>query len=91
MTDRRVIFMPNRVDNATGGQSWSRDLTDIAKVAVEPRHYGIPFVTKDVGLRRRLRLEGRDGTIDVFLVNKVNEAVVRLEAAISPKDIGSDR
>lgn len=91
VTDRRVIFLPNRVDKVTGGQSWSRDLTDIARVEVEPRHYGIPFVTKDVGLRRRLRVEGRDGTIEIFLVNRVKHAVARLEAAIAPTDTGGRR
>ena len=85
LTDRRLIFVPNMVDLATGGRHWNRDLQDIARVGPEPRHFGIPFVTKDVGLRKRLRVEARDGSVDIFLVNRVSAAVRRLEAAVSTR------
>ncbi len=83
MTDRRVIFMVNRVDGSLGGESWSRALTEVSRVAVEKRHLGIPLVTKDVGLRRRLRLELNDRSVEIFLVNRATHAVRTLRAAIS--------
>lgn len=83
LTNQRVIFMANRVDHATGGDDWSRPLTDIVNVSVEPRRYGIPLVTANVGLRQRLRMECRDGTAELFVVNHVEEAVDRVRSATS--------
>ncbi len=85
LTELRVIFLPNRVDEATGGIAWCRDLSDIAAVTVEPRHFGVPFVTANVGLRKRLRIEARDAAVDLFLVNGLSEAVHRIEAAIATR------
>ncbi len=81
LTNIRLIFMPNRIDSATGGLAWSRDLADVRRVAIEPRHFGVPFVTSDVGFRRRLRLEARGGEVDIFLVNRVDAALSRITAA----------
>lgn len=83
LTNRRVIFMANRVDHATGGRDWSRPLTDVVTVSVESRHYGIPLVTPNVGLRQRLRMECRDGTVELFVVNHVEDVVGRVHAAMS--------
>ena len=83
ITDRRVMFMANRIDQATGGEDWSRPLTDIVGISVEPRRYGIPLLTPNVGLRKRLRLECRDGAVDLFVVNQVEDVVDRVRSATS--------
>lgn len=83
LTDRRLIFMPHKVDRATGGNSWSQDLANITRAAIEPRHYGVPLVTRDVGLRRRLRVEQHDGTVDVFVVNRVEDVVGSINEALA--------
>ena len=83
LTNKRVIFMANRFDHAAGGDDWSRPLTDIVVVSIEPRSFGIPLVTPDVDLRRRLRMECRDGTVELFVVNHVEDAADRVRAAIS--------
>ncbi len=77
------MFMANRIDRTTGGDDWSRPLPDMVAVSIEPRRYGIPLVTPNVGLRKRLRLECPDGAVDLFVVNQGQDAVDRFRAATS--------
>lgn len=83
LTNQRLVFTPHKLDGATGGESWSRDLGRISRVAIEPRHLGLPLVTPNVGLRRRLRIEEHDGTVNVFVVNRVEDVVSAIAAAIA--------
>ncbi len=75
--------MANHVDRATGGNDWSRPLADIVAVSIERRHYGIPQVTPNVCLRKRLRVECRDGAVELFVVNRVQDVADRVRAATS--------
>lgn len=84
LTNQRLIFMPHKFDSATWGKPWSQDLARITKVAIEPRHYGVPLVTPNVGLRRRLRIEEHDGTVNLFVINRVEDVAGAIAAAISP-------
>ncbi len=81
LTDQRLLFMPNRFDDATGGDEWGCPLGDITAVGVEPRRPAIPFVGRTAALRRRLRVDLGSGDREVFVVNGVNEAVEVLRAA----------
>jgi hypothetical protein len=82
LTDRRIIFMPNRFDDAHGGRSWTCALSAIARVAVEPSRRNFPLFANVAPWRRRLRIEGHDGTVELFVVNKVDETVRTLQAVI---------
>lgn len=74
LTSRRPLFVPNRVDDATGGMPWSCSTTHIAGVTVEPSRLSPPILGRTAGLRRRLRLELRDGRSELFVVNRVDDA-----------------
>lgn len=85
VTERRVIFLPNRVDYATGGKPWSCALSDIATAAVEPsRRRLLALLGRTACLRRRLRLGGRDGWAELFVINQVDKACAKFQAAIQP-------
>lgn len=81
LTDRRLIFLPHRLDEATGGRSWACELTDISAVGVEPAQLSAPFFGLAARMRRRLRVEMRSGQNEFFVVNRVNEAVERIRSA----------
>ena len=78
MTDRRLVFKPNRLDSATRGHPWSVDLSDIVEVGVEGREADVPFMGKAAKLRRRLRIRTTVG-VELFVVNGVDEAVAQLQ------------
>lgn len=81
LTDRRLIFLPHRLDEATGGRSWACELTDISAVGVEPAQLSAPFFGLAARMRRRLRVEMRSGQNELFVVSRVNEAVERIRGA----------
>jgi hypothetical protein len=82
LTDRRIIFVPHRFDESTGGKSWSRDLKDIAGVAIEPSSFGIPIVPSTIArFRRRLRIEERNGPVELFVVNRVAQVASSIRDA----------
>ena len=83
-------FVPNRFDDATGGDPWSCRTTDIAAVAVEPSRSALPFFGWTAQLRRRLRVESRAGDAELFVVNRVEEAASTLRAAMALAMPGPD-
>jgi len=74
-----VVFEPNRVDAATGGQSRRVTLSGIAAVGVEPG--GNPSFGG--GLRPRIRLELADGGQELLLVNKIEARLHEIEQAVA--------
>lgn len=81
LTSQRIVFVPNRFDDATHGEAWSTALTAIASVTVEPSRRALPFPGLAAAWRRRLRIESRDGRVDLFVVNRVDDVVMRLREA----------
>jgi hypothetical protein len=81
VTSQRIVFVPNRFDDATGGDGWSSALANIARVEVEPSRRAVPFLGRAAQLRRRLRIETIDGQAELFVVNRVAEAAQTLRAA----------
>jgi hypothetical protein len=77
LTDRRLIFCPHWIDAATGGRTWSLPLSDVAGVGIKPKG-GDRFAG---GLRDRLQIDLADGDVQLFVVNRLDEVVARLEAA----------
>ncbi len=76
VTDRRVMFRPNRVDRALGGRVWVVPLAELVDVAKKPPNFA-PF---SGGLRSRLRLRTRDGVDHLFVVNGLGALVARIAA-----------
>ena len=78
LTERRLIFEPNRFDAVTKGRSWSAWLKSIESVGTEaPNGYGFSG-----GLRTRLRLDLDDGHSECFVVNGVQDVITELDRAI---------
>ncbi|MGH3407393.1 MAG: hypothetical protein ACRDRJ_33560 [Streptosporangiaceae bacterium] len=64
------MFEPNRVDAITGGSNWQAPLGHIAGVSRQPPD-GNAF---SGGLRSRLRLDLADGSVELFVVNHLDES-----------------
>jgi hypothetical protein len=77
VTDRRVMFRPNRVDAALGGRVWVVPLAEVVDVG-KKRPNLAPF---SGGLRSRLRLRTRDGAEHLFVVNRLDDVVARIVAS----------
>ncbi len=70
VTNLRIAFVPSRLDERTGGGpgEWSME-----QAIVETRQRTAAFLGLTARLRRRLRLELRDGSVELFVVNGVDE------------------
>jgi hypothetical protein len=79
LTSGALVFEPNRVDAATGGQSRRVALSSIAAVGVEPG--GKPSFSG--GLRPRLRLDLVDGHHELLLLNKFETRQRAIEQAVA--------
>jgi hypothetical protein len=79
LTGTRLLFEPNRVDAATGGENWSAPLTDIKSVGKQPRD-GNPL---NGGLRDRLRLMLADGSAELFVVNRLDKVIGVVQGAVA--------
>jgi hypothetical protein len=76
LSSSRLIFQPNRLDAVFGGKPWMVAASDIVSVGVEPR------TTSPQGLRRRLRVEGRMGSTDLFNLRSPDEAAEELRSLL---------
>jgi hypothetical protein len=73
----RLEFRPHGVDRALFGREWSTPLSQIRSVGSEPRGLN-PF---SGALRTRLRVEMDDGSVEMFVVSRLEEVQDRIEAA----------
>lgn len=64
VTERRVVFQPNRMEVSIGLRPATWDRTDIKKIDVAPRGWN-PI---SGALRHRLRIKFNDGTQALFVV-----------------------
>ena len=74
LTNQRLLFTPNRFDDATDGASLSCPVTHVADVAVEPSGLAAPLLGRTARLRRRRRVELQDGRVELFVVNRADNA-----------------
>lgn len=77
VTDRRVLFQPNRFDAATGKKPWECPLAAVT---------GFKEVDRDVttlagGSRKRLGIQNPDG-VEMFVVNDLEKKVIELREAL---------
>lgn len=84
VTCARLLFEPNRVDALAGGRQWSMRLGNIRGFDVVAAGTTVLRPWDVVGgLRRRLRLAGIDGAVEMFVVNHVDAVAGRLNAVLS--------
>ncbi len=72
LTNLRVVFCPHTVDAALAGEYWWAPLQDIAEVGKEKRNFRQIY---GGGLRTRMKITLRDGTAELFVVNKLDNAI----------------
>jgi hypothetical protein len=77
VTDRRVLFQPNRYDMMLGREVWERPLDVVTSVEVVGRDAAV-FAA---GMRRRLGIRTADG-LEVFVVNRLKKKVPELRALL---------
>jgi hypothetical protein len=78
VTTHRVVFLPHRLDAATGGLPWTTPRTSV--VGVSRQEPGGD--TLGGGLRARLRLTLADGQEQLFVVNRLDQVVLDLTTAL---------
>ena len=76
----RLEFQPHGFDRALAGREWSTPLGAVSAVGTEPRSGLNPF---SGAMRERLRVELDDGSVELFVVNKLGEVRERIEAAVA--------
>jgi hypothetical protein len=80
VTDRRVVFQPNRFDTATGKKPWECPLASVA---------GFEAVDRDLtalagGTRKRLGIQTSEG-VELFVVNDLDDKVLELRDIFSTR------
>jgi hypothetical protein len=83
LTDQRMVFQAHRFDTARGGDSWQIDLHNIASIEEEPRQSADAALPTAAGLRRRLRIVLRDGTVELFVINRLTASIKVLRAQLA--------
>src|SRR5258708_1196187 len=78
LTDRQLIYEPNRFDAVTKGRPWSATLASIQAVSTEGRN-GSLF---SGGMRTRLRIELETGSTEYFVVNRAQDVVKVIKGAV---------
>jgi hypothetical protein len=73
VTDRRILFQPNRFDVATGKKSREYPLTSVTGVEAVDRNAS----ELGGGLRERLGIRTSDG-VEVFVVNDLAKKISKL-------------
>ena len=69
------MFAPHAVDAALAGEWWWAPLDSITAVDRQKRDWS---QYKAGGLRTRLRIDLRDGSTELFLVNKVDQVIKQI-------------
>lgn len=78
LTDRRLVFAPNRLDAVLGGRLWTKNLHVIEEVSSAPPE-SFPG-----GVRNLLRITTKHGD-SLFLVNHLTEVIETVDSAIGRK------
>jgi hypothetical protein len=86
LTERRLIFVPNRFDAATGGESWSTNRADIKYVREMPRAAGFRLGAGAAANRRRMQVITANGEHELFVINHLTEKLSHLKATLGLRD-----
>jgi hypothetical protein len=77
VTNRRVMFQPNRFDLVIGKKPWQCPLVSVTAVEAVERD----LTVLAGGMRERLRLQTTDGA-ETFVVNNLKEKIVELQGLL---------
>lgn len=78
LTSRRLVFEPHGFDKATGGADWQRSLDNVTGAGAAPRQLTGLF---NGGLRKRLQIDLRDGSSELFVIGDLDEVVEEISRA----------
>jgi len=78
VTTHRLVFLPHRLDAATGGQGWVAPRSEVVEVGRQEAG-GDSF---GGGLRARLQITLASGDRQLFVVNNLDRVVADLSAAL---------
>jgi hypothetical protein len=79
LTNLRLLFCPHGVDAALAGEFWQTPLTEIAEVARQKKDLR---ASMSGGLRTRLRITVRDGSTELFVINKLDDVIAEIQSAV---------
>jgi len=77
LTNKRLIFLPNRAEALLGGCPWSMDLPDVAQIGRDPPRLSL-FRVANGGWHERLLIHTVSGVTEYFVVGDL----VRIEAEL---------
>jgi hypothetical protein len=75
LTNRKLSFVAHQFDTNFWGQNWSAEIHTITAIDI------MPIDLKDLfggGLRKRLRVELADGSVEFFVVNQLDKVMALL-------------
>jgi hypothetical protein len=73
VTNKRVLFQPNRFDRATGKSPWECPLASVTSFEAVDRDLTVPAG----GTRRRLGIKTTNG-VEIFVVNRLKDKLLEL-------------
>ncbi|PWK13352.1 hypothetical protein [Tumebacillus permanentifrigoris] len=79
LTSRKLSFVAHQFDTNFWGTNWSVEIHEIKAIGLQP------IDLKDLfggGLRKRLRVELADGSVEYFVVNQLDKVLVLLRQHI---------
>ncbi|MBL0386047.1 hypothetical protein JJB07_05215 [Tumebacillus sp. ITR2] len=74
LTSHKLSFVAHQFDSNFLGQNWSVEIHEIKSVDLQDLFGG--------GLRKRLRVELSDGTVELFVVNQLDKVIALLKQHI---------
>lgn len=83
VTDRRVIFLPHRIDSLFGGAPAIFRADDTASVESET---AADRPTSEKSIPDRLQIERRDGSLHLFVVSDLDDAIARVSERLGHTD-----
>lgn len=80
VTDRRLLFTPHLFDSMLGGETREIFPAEIAGVSAQ----NAGGDTSGGGLRKRLRIDLKNGVTELFVINKLDKIIDKLQSHIAP-------
>jgi hypothetical protein len=90
LTEKRLLFQPNRLDSVLRAAYWSVPIADIVDVDVAARQPALPLFGRAAALRNRLKVVQKDGDVDLFVVSNLERVVDRIAAAVASEGEHAD-
>ncbi len=78
LADGKVTFAPNAFDRALAGRSWSASLATARSAGREPGRIALGHLFSG-GPVDRLRVETQDGSVQLFVVPQIADAIQAIE------------